>query len=114
MTRDGHSYRRLASGRGAIEAISGITPTFVLLDIALPDISGYQIIEEMRADPALRDVRDADDGARLGHRAQRRAGAWRRRLSCQTLLELSELRSELARLLAPPCWGGCRCGCGCF
>ena len=57
MTRDGHSHRRLASGRGAIEAIRQDHPDLVLLDIMLPDISGYQIIEEMRADPALRDVR---------------------------------------------------------
>ena len=103
MTRDGHSHRRLASGRGAIEAIRQDHPDLVLLDIMLPDISGYQIIEEMRADPALRDVRVLMMTAR-GSVTERKKGL---ALGADGFLakpfELSELRSELARLLAPPC-----------
>ena len=55
MTRDGHDHRRLALGAGALDAIRAAPPDLVLLDIMLPDISGYEVIEALRADPALRD-----------------------------------------------------------
>ena len=69
----------------------------------LPDISGYQIIEEMRADPALRDVRVLMMTAR-GSVIERKKGL---ALGADGFLakpfELSELRGEIARLLGPPC-----------
>lgn len=103
MTRDGHDHRRLALGAGALDAIRAAPPDLVLLDIMLPDISGYQIVEELRADPALRDVRVLMMTAR-GSVIERKKGL---ALGADGFLakpfELSELRSELARLLAPPC-----------
>ena len=103
MTRDGHDHRRLALGAGALDAIRAAPPDLVLLDIMLPDISGYQIVEELRADPTLRDVRVLMMTAR-GSVIERKKGL---ALGADGFLakpfELSELRSELARLLAPPC-----------
>ncbi|MFC3528306.1 response regulator transcription factor [Paracoccus mangrovi] len=103
MTRDGHDHRRLALGAGALDAIRAAPPDLVLLDIMLPDISGYQIVEELRADPALRDVRVLMMTAR-GSVMERRKGL---ALGADGFIakpfELSELRSEMARLLAPPC-----------
>ncbi len=103
MTRDGHDHRRLALGAGALDAIRAAPPDLVLLDIMLPDISGYQIVEELRADPTLRDVRVLMMTAR-GSVMERRKGL---ALGADGFIakpfELSELRSEMARLLAPPC-----------
>lgn len=103
MTREGHSHRRLASGGGALDAIRSERPALVLLDIMLPDISGYQIVEELRADPALRDVRVLLMTAR-GSVMERRKGL---ALGADGFIakpfELSELRSEMARLLDAPC-----------
>ncbi|KGJ06114.1 Response regulator receiver domain-containing protein [Paracoccus halophilus] len=103
MTREGHSHRRLATGAGALDAIRAEPPDLVLLDIMLPDISGYQIVEELRADPALSDVRVLMMTAR-GSLMERKKGL---ALGADGFIakpfELSELRAEMARLLGAPC-----------
>ena len=103
LTRDGHDHSRLATGAGAIEALRATHPDLVLLDVMLPEVSGYQIVQDLRADPSLRDVRVLMMTAR-GSVMERRKGL---ALGADGFIakpfELSELRSEMARLLAPPC-----------
>lgn len=103
MTREGHSHRRLASGAGALDAIRAEPPDLVLLDIMLPDISGYQIVEELRADPALRDVQVLMMTARGSVMERRKGLALGANGFIAKPFELSELRSEMARLLGAPC-----------
>ena len=99
MSRDGHSHRRLSTGREALAAIRQDHPDLVLLDIMLPDVSGYQIVQELRADPALRDVRVLMMTAR-GSVMERRKGL---ALGADGFIakpfELAELRAEMARVL---------------
>ena len=99
MSRDGHSHRRLSSGREALAAIRQDRPDLVLLDIMLPDVSGYQIVQELRADPSLRDVRVLMMTAR-GSVMERRKGL---ALGADGFIakpfELAELRAEMARVL---------------
>ena len=103
LTRDGHDHSRLATGAGAIEALRAARPDLVLLDVMLPEVSGYQIVEEMRADPGLRGVRVLMMTAR-GSVIERKKGL---ALGADGFLakpfELAELRSEIARLLDAPC-----------
>ena len=103
LTRDGHDHSRLATGAGAIEALRATHPDLVLLDVMLPEVAGYQIVQDLRADPSLRDVRVLMMTAR-GSVMERRKGL---ALGADGFIakpfELSELRSEMARLLAPPC-----------
>ncbi|MBD9527868.1 MULTISPECIES: response regulator transcription factor [Paracoccus] len=100
LGRAGHAHKRLASGSGAVEEIRRNRPDLVLLDIMLPDISGYQIVEEVRADPGLRDVRVLMMTAR-GSVVERKRGL---ELGADGFIakpfELAELRAEMARLLA--------------
>lgn len=102
LTRDGHSHRRLATGAGALDDIRASRPDLVLLDVMLPDVSGYQIVQDLRADPALSEVRVLMMTAR-GSVVERRKGL---ALGADGFIakpfELSELRAELARLLAAP------------
>ena len=99
LTRAGHKHRRLAVGAGALAEMRGDRPDLVLLDVMLPDISGYEIIEAMRADPTLRDVRVLLMTAR-GSVVERRRGL---ELGADGFIakpfELAELRDEMARLL---------------
>jgi two-component system chemotaxis response regulator CheY len=44
------------SGRAAKELLADTTPDLVCLDLTLPDISGYEVCEHIRASPALRNV----------------------------------------------------------
>lgn len=99
LTRDGHNHARLATGAGAIQQIRERSPDLVLLDVMLPEVSGYQIVQDLRADPALKDIRVLMMTAR-GSVVERRKGL---ALGADGFIakpfELSELRAEMARLL---------------
>lgn len=99
LARAGHSHRRLATGRGVLDEIRLCRPDLVLLDIMLPEISGYEIVEAMRADAGLRGVRVLMMTAR-GSVVERRRGL---ALGADGFIakpfELAELRAEMARLL---------------
>lgn len=103
LSRDGHDHSRMASGAGALQAIRDQRPDLVLLDVMLPEVSGYQIVQEMRADPGLSSTRVLMMTAR-GSVVERRKGL---ALGADGFIakpfELSELRAEMARLLEPPC-----------
>jgi len=102
LLRAGHSYRRIARGAGALDEMRARRPDLVLLDIMLPDISGYEIVGAVRADPDLRMVRVLLMTAR-GSVVERRKGL---ALGANGFIakpfELSELRAEIERLLGTP------------
>ncbi len=52
------SYRTLTSGDGAsaLELARAHRPDLVLLDIRLPGLSGFEVVERLRADPDLRET----------------------------------------------------------
>lgn len=99
LQRQGYRHERLSHGRDALARIRELHPDLVLLDIMLPDISGYEIIEAMRADPSLSQVRVLMMTAR-GSVVERRKGL---ELGADGFIakpfELAELRGEMARLL---------------
>ena len=88
------------AGAGALDEMRLNRPDLVLLDIMLPDISGYQIITAMRADPALSGIRVLMMTAR-GSVVERKKGL---ELGADGFIakpfELAELRAEMGRLLA--------------
>ena len=49
----GHEVRSAADGPAALEAAASQPPDVVLLDISLPGMSGYEVAQRMRANPAL-------------------------------------------------------------
>lgn len=53
LVRDGWAVASHAEGAGAIEAIRREAPDVVVLDMLLPGRSGYDILDDLRADPAL-------------------------------------------------------------
>ena len=103
LTREGHEHDRMDTGAGAVERIRALHPDLVLLDVMLPDVSGYQIVQDVRADPGLGDVRVVMMTAR-GSVVERRKGL---ALGADGFIakpfELSELRAELTRLMDGPC-----------
>lgn len=101
MTREGYAHDRIASGAGAIERIRDTRPDLVLLDVMLPEVSGYEICQGIRLDPALSGVKVLMMTAR-GSAIERRKGL---ALGADGFIskpfELKELRDEVRRLLAP-------------
>lgn len=99
LARDGHAHSRLSRGGAALTAIRAERPDLVLLDVMLPDMSGYEIVELLRADPGMSDVRILLMTAR-GSVVERRRGL---ALGADGFIakpfELAELRAEMTRLL---------------
>jgi two-component system, chemotaxis family, CheB/CheR fusion protein len=52
----GHDVKSAADGPTAIETAAAQHPDVVLLDIGLPGMSGYEVAEQIRANPALSDT----------------------------------------------------------
>ena len=46
----------VAEGRSAIRVLESLRPDLVCLDLMLPELSGFEVCEYMRARPALKDV----------------------------------------------------------
>lgn len=101
MTREGYDYDRVASGTDALPRIRETHPDLVLLDVMLPELSGYEICEGIRMDPKLSDVKVLMMTAR-GSAIERRKGL---ALGADGFIskpfELKDLRDEVRRLLAP-------------
>jgi DNA-binding response OmpR family regulator len=100
ITREGHGCDRLASGGRALEHIRETRPDLVLLDVMLPEVSGYEICRNMRLDPQLADVKILMMTA-LGSTIERRKGL---ALGADGFIskpfELGDLRRQVRRLLA--------------
>ena len=50
LTREGWQVMTHETGTGALEAIRSLKPDLVMLDVMLPGKSGFDILEELRAD----------------------------------------------------------------
>ena len=100
MTREGYQHDRIANGADAMAKIRALHPDLGLLDVMLPEISGYEICQSIRLDPSLADVKILMMTAR-GSAIERRKGI---ALGADGFIakpfELSELRDEVRRLLA--------------
>jgi DNA-binding response OmpR family regulator len=99
MTREGYDHDRVASGADALPRIRDTRPDLVLLDVMLPEVSGYEICEGIRTDPTLADVKVLMMTAR-GSAIERRKGL---ALGADGFIskpfELKDLRDEVRRLL---------------
>jgi phosphoserine phosphatase RsbU/P len=56
LKRQGHRVAAAAHGLQALEMMHTQAFDLVLLDIMMPEMNGYQVLEEVKADPALRHV----------------------------------------------------------
>lgn len=101
LGREGYAHERIATGHGAVERIRTLRPDLVLLDIMLPEVSGYEICQQVREDAALSDVRILMMTAR-GSAVERRKGlAMGADGFISKPFDLKELRTEVRRILEP-------------
>lgn len=102
MTREGYDHDRIASGAGALERIRDTHPDLVLLDVMLPEVSGYEICQGVRLDPTLSDVKIlmmTAQGSAIGKKKGLALGADG---FIAKPFELGALREEVRRLLEAP------------
>jgi|GEM_PF-4712250 len=56
LTERGYRTRSAPGGVLALEAARAETPDLILLDVAMPEMDGYQVCECLKADPVLKDI----------------------------------------------------------
>ena len=100
VLREGYAHDRVATGSEALPRIRATRPDLVLLDVMLPEVSGYEICESIRTDPALSGIKVLMMTAR-GSALERKRGI---ELGADGFIskpfELKDLRAEVRRLLA--------------
>ena len=52
LSRDGWQVSVISDGEAALAAVVGSKPDLVILDLMLPGLSGLEILQALRADPA--------------------------------------------------------------
>ena len=99
ISREGLDQDRVGNGADAVRRIRDLRPDLVLLDVMLPEVSGYEICRTVRQDKSLRNVKILMMTAR-GSTTERRKGL---ALGADGFIskpfELNELRNEVRRLL---------------
>lgn len=100
MTREGYAQQRIATGAGAVELIRESKPDLVLLDVMLPEVSGYEICQNVRLDPALNGVKILMMTARGSAMERRKGLAMGADGFISKPFELKALRAEVRRILA--------------
>lgn len=99
LTRENYLHDRVANGGEALARIRIMQPDLVLLDVMLPEMSGYEICQGIRLDPDLANIKILMMTAR-GSAIERKKGL---ALGADGFIskpfELAELRSEVRRLL---------------
>ncbi|GAA3124489.1 fused response regulator/phosphatase [Streptosporangium carneum] len=56
LRRSGHQVMQATGGLEALAKVREIRPDLVVLDVRLPDISGYEVCEQIKADPATASI----------------------------------------------------------
>jgi len=56
LENEGYNYIKAKDGRETLQKIRRETPDLVLLDVNMPHMDGFAVLEEMRADPAIRNI----------------------------------------------------------
>ena len=52
----GYTVRPVPNGRLALKAARGQKPDLILLDITMPEMDGYEVCQQLKRDPELRDI----------------------------------------------------------
>src|SRR5262249_41667530 len=53
LLREGHTVVMAINGREALERIQAQSFDLILLDIIMPEVNGFQVLEKLKADPDL-------------------------------------------------------------
>ena len=57
MKQKGYEVRVVDNGKDALDAIASFTPDLVLLDVMMPAVGGYEVAQQVRANPAWAGIR---------------------------------------------------------
>jgi len=97
--RKGFGLTRVASGDAALKALEAAPPDLVVLDVMLPEKSGYEICQHIRQSERLRGVKVLMMTARGGEVERRKGLALGADAFFTKPFDTRELTDEIAHLL---------------
>jgi len=56
LRSEGYQVLEAENGRVALERIARVRPSLILLDLMMPELDGFSVVEAVRGDPASRDI----------------------------------------------------------
>ena len=56
LSAQGYEVRGVVNGAGALMEANNIVPDLILLDLAMPELSGYKVCEQLKADPTTQNI----------------------------------------------------------
>jgi CheY-like chemotaxis protein len=56
LEQEGYEVVAVPTGQAALETLGNESFMFVLLDLQLPDLDGYEVVRQIRGNPRLRDM----------------------------------------------------------
>ena len=57
MKKEGYEVLSVSNGEEAMQAIAEKTPDLILLDVMMPRKDGYEVCQELRANPSWKDIK---------------------------------------------------------
>jgi diguanylate cyclase (GGDEF)-like protein/PAS domain S-box-containing protein len=56
LSRNGYEVRSVTNGTLALASVRAVHPDLILLDIKMPDLSGYEVCQQLKSDPQTQDI----------------------------------------------------------
>ncbi len=56
LEMEGYDVMAASDGRDALEKVAEQRPDLILLDVMMPHVSGWEVLEQLKADQATRDI----------------------------------------------------------
>lgn len=100
--RQGFALSRAATGPEALDALEKETPDLVVLDVMLPGCSGYEILQKMREDQRLQNVKVLMMSASGGDVERKKGLALGADMFLTKPFSTAQLTEEICRMLGDP------------
>ncbi|MBI3160322.1 MAG: GAF domain-containing protein [Chloroflexi bacterium] len=101
--QSGLRFRYAENGLLGLNSIQSARPDLILLDLFMPDLDGFSLLEAIHSDPDLRTIPVIIiTGAELGEEDVKRLQRYQRQLMLKSQIEGTELLASLERAIAQP------------
>jgi CheY-like chemotaxis protein len=102
LSNTGHEVRAMTSGEAALDAIRGNPPDLVVSDVLMPDMTGPQLLEIVRAHPKWNYIPFLFVSASISLKTEGRIAALDNTYYLRKPFEIEELLDTVDRILEAP------------
>ncbi len=85
--KDGFKVEIALDGQEALDKVAAFNPSVILLDIMLPKLDGYEVLEKIKQNPFALDIKKLEPPHKTSHRI--RSGSYRIFLDIDTTTKIA-------------------------